>query len=115
MGEFGDNRMIRVSFRLAPDEVEFVKKKAELSGAKNLSCYLRKMVITGTIINYDDDKINKLKKDVAMIGNNVNQIAMRVNKTGTIYSDDISEIKEKVNELCQSLTYIQSTLRCIKQ
>ena len=28
MGEFGDNRMIRVSFRLAPDEVEFVKKKA---------------------------------------------------------------------------------------
>lgn len=39
---------------------------------------------------------------------------MRVNKTSSIYSDDILEIQEKVNELWQSLQYIQSTLRLIK-
>ena len=111
MSNFTENRMIKVSFRLAPDEIEFVKKKAKLSGAKNLSCYLRKMAITGRVINYSDETLNGLKKDVAMIGNNINQIAMRVNKTGTIYSDDIDEIKDKVNELWQSLQYIQSTLR----
>lgn len=111
MSDFRDNRMIRISFRLAPDELDFVKRKAKLSGAKNLSCYLRKMAITGMIINYSDETLNGLKKDIAGIGNNLNQIAMRVNRTNTIYSDDISEIKEKVEQMWQSLQFIQSTLR----
>ena len=114
MNEFRDNRMIKISFRLAPDELEFVKQKAELSGTKNLSCYLRKMAITGMVINYSDETLNTLKKEIAGIGKNINQIALRVNKTNAIYSDDINEIKEKVDEMWQSLISIQSTLRCTK-
>lgn len=110
-----DNRMIKVTFRLSPEEYEFVKKKAALSGSKNLSCYLRKMAITGRIIKYNGEEFSDIKKGISRIGNNVNQIAVRVNKTGSIYYDDLQEIKEKVNELWQSVLSIQSTLQSKKR
>lgn len=105
------NRMIKVSFRLSLEELEYVKQKAALSNAKNLSCYLRKMAITGRVISCSDKIFDELKRTVAGIGNNVNQIAMRTNKTGAIYSDDISEIKEKITDILQLLQSMQSTLQ----
>ncbi len=115
MDNINNNRMIKISFRLAPDELNFVKEKAKLSGSKNLSCYLRKMAIAGMVINYNDEMLNEMKKDISGIGTNINQIALRVNKTNTIYSDDIKEIKEKVEETWRSLQSIQSALRLTKQ
>ena len=104
-----------IKFRVSADELEFIKKKAELAGSKNLSCYLRKMAIAGMVIKYDDEQLNEMKKDISRIGYNINQIAVRVNKNGTIYYDDLQEIKGKVNELWQSLISIQSTLQLRKQ
>lgn len=115
MNEFEDNRMIKISFRMSPDEVNFVKEKAKLSGAKNLSSYLRKMAITGLIINYQSDEIKTLQRDMVGIKTNINQIAQRVNSTNNVYSDDIKEIQEKVEEIWRLLISIQSTLRCTKQ
>ena len=111
--ELRRNKVIK--FKVAEDELDFIKRKAELSGAKNLSCYLRKMAITGVIIKYDDQQLHDMQRDINRIGNNVNQIAVRVNKTGSIYYDDLQEIKEKVNELWQSLQSIQSNLQLTKQ
>lgn len=104
-----------VTFKVSDDEYEFIKKKAELAGSKNLSCYLRKMAIAGMVIKYDDEQLNEMKKDISRIGYNINQIAVRVNKNGTIYYDDLQEIKGKVNDLWQSLISIQSTLQLRKQ
>lgn len=104
-----------IKFRVSADELEFIKKKAELAGSKNLSCYLRKMAIAGMVIKYDDEQLNEMKKGISRIGYNINQIAVRVNKNGTIYYDDLQEIKGKVNDLWQSLISIQSTLQLRKQ
>ncbi len=111
--EFRRNNVIK--FKVSDDELDFIKKKAELSGAKSLSCYLRKMAITGVIINYDDKQLDDMQKDINRIGNNVNQIAVRVNRTGAIYYEDLQEIKGKVKELWQSLQSIQSILQSIKR
>ena len=111
--EFRRNNVIK--FKVSDDELDFIKKKAELSGAKNLSCYLRKMAITGVIINYDDKQLDDMQKDINRIGNNVNQIAVRVNRIGAIYYEDLQEIKGKVKELWQSLQSIQSILQSIKR
>lgn len=104
-----------VTFKVSDDEYEFIKKKAELAGSKNLSCYLRKMAIAGMVIKYDDEQLNEMKKDISRIGYNINQISVRVNKNGTLYYDDLQEIKGKVNDLWQSLISIQSTLQLRKQ
>ena len=97
------NRNKIIKFKVSQEELDFIKQKAKISNAKNLSCYLRKMSITGNIIYCSDKVFDELKRSVAGIGNNVNQIAIRTNKTGSIYYDDISEIKEKVNEIWQLL------------
>lgn len=110
-----DNRNYQLKFRVTEYERRFIKKKAELVGCNKLSVYLRKMAITGVIIRYDSDKMKALERDIIGIKNNINQIAARVNKTGNIYSDDIDEIQRKVDELWQSLKYIQSALRLDKQ
>lgn len=105
------NRNKIIKFKVSQEELDFIKQKAALSKAKNLSCYLRKMVITGRVINCSDKIFDELKRTVAGIGNNINQIAIRTNKTSLIYSDDIIEIKEKITEIWQLLQSIQSTLQ----
>lgn len=110
-----DKRDRLIKFMVSADEYEFIKQKAALSGAKNLSCYLRKMAITGRIIKYNGEEFSEIKKGISRIGNNVNQIAVRVNKTGTIYYDDLQEIKGKVNEIWRSVQSIQSILQSTKQ
>lgn len=109
------NRSIVIRFKVTQDEYEFIKQKAALSGAKNLSCYLRKMSIAGRIIKYNGEEFSDIKKGISRIGNNVNQIAVRVNKTGSIYYDDLREIKDRVNEIWQSVLSIQSTLQSKKR
>lgn len=110
-----ENRNVRLTFRVTDHELHFIKKKAELAGCNKLSVYLRKMAITGVIIRYDSDKMKALERDIVGIKNNINQIAARVNKTSNVYSDDIDEIQRKVDDIWQSLKYIQSALQLDKQ
>lgn len=108
-------RTITMRFRASPEEKEFIEKKAEFSGCKNVSSYLRKIAITGMIISYSAEEFKSLRRDIAGIKNNINQIAVRVNSTSKIYSDDIQEIRDKVDKIWQQLQSIQSMLHFIKQ
>ena len=108
-------RTVTMRFRVSSEEKEFIEKKAQLSGCKNVSSYLRKIAITGRIINYSADDFKSLRRDIAGIKNNINQIAVRVNATNKIYSDDIKELQDKADKIWQQLQSIQSMLHCIKQ
>ena len=39
-----------------------------------------------------------MNKELHSIGVNINQIAKRVNETGSIYEEDIKEIQERLNK-----------------
>lgn len=101
-------------FRVSEDEKIFIEKKAELSGCKNLSSYLRKSAITANIIRYTGEDLKALRRDTAGLKNNINQITRRVNATSVIYSEDIEEIKSKVDDIWQQLLFIQSALQLTK-
>lgn len=108
------NRKYIMQFRVSEDEKNFIEKKAELSGSKNVSSYLRKAAITSNIIRYTGEDITPLIRRTYGLANNINQIAVRVNSTGTVYSEDITEIKGKVEEYWLLLQSIQSILLSIK-
>lgn len=108
------NRKYIIQFRVSEDEKNFIEKKAELSGSKNVSSYLRKAAITSNIIRYTGEDITPLIRRTYGLANNINQIAVRVNSTGTVYSEDITEIKGKVEEYWLLLQSIQSILLSIK-
>ena len=108
------NRKYIMQFRVSEDEKNFIEKKAELSGSKNVSSYLRKAAITSNIIRYTGEDITPLIRRTYGLANNINQIAVRVNSTGTVYSEDITEIKGKVEEYWLLLQSIQAILLSIK-
>ena len=90
------DRIIR--FRVNEDEYNAIVKAAKESGFDYLSDYIRTIAIDRCIFSIDKTELTKLRRAVAAISNNINQIAIRVNSTGKIYADDISEIKEGVEK-----------------
>ncbi len=109
------SRKVKISFRVTEDERDFILKKAKLAESRSTGAYLRKMAITGVIVNYDNQELKKLRKSLVGIQKNINQMTIRVNATSRMYDDDFDYLKEVVNEIWQSLTSIQSVLLSLKQ
>ena len=68
------------------------------------------MAIDGLIIYTDTTNIKEMNKELHSIGVNINQIAKRVNETGSIYEEDIKEIQERLNKIWQLQRTILLTL-----
>ncbi len=108
-------RNIYLTFRVTQEEKEFIKQKAKSAQSSSTGAYLRKMAITGVIVNYENQDLKKLLKSIGGIQKNINQMAIRVNTTSRMYDDDFNYLKEVVNEIWQSLISIQSVLLSLKQ
>ena len=65
------------------------------------SVYARKMLIDGYVIRLDYSDMKAMTAELQKIGTNINQIAKRVNATGTLYAQDIEDIKGAMAEIWQ--------------
>jgi hypothetical protein len=92
-------RPIQIKFRVNEAERGLIYEKMRLIGTGNLAAYLRKMAIDGYIIAADFSAIKAQTYEIQKIGVNVNQIARRVNTTGSVYAQDIEEIKGALAEI----------------
>ena len=105
------DRDILIRFFVTADEKAVIQKRMELVGLTNMSTYLRKISMDGYLINADYTYIKEMNAELSVIGKNINQIAARVNSTGIIYAEDITEIKKKQEEIWQLQKSILSNLR----
>jgi len=112
MNENRRNNYIQI--RLNEEEKTYLEEKFKASRCKSKSDFVRHMVLEGIILHFDADREKNLMVSVNRIAANINQIARRVNATGTIYDEDISCIKEGVDEIRQQLKYFLSLLRKLK-
>ena len=103
-----------VQIRLNEEEKKILESKYNLSGFTSKSQFLRTMVLEGAVIK-TDGTFQKISRNSAKIGANINQIAVRVNSTGSIYADDVQEIRRDVNELWQQLRLYQSEVQKLTQ
>lgn len=71
----------------------------KLVPTRNMAAYMRKLALDGYIIQIDHTDIKKMTAEIQKIGVNVNQIAKRVNSTGSVYQEDINEIREALAEI----------------
>ena len=110
-----DNRKHKISFRLNDEEYNIFQHKFELSGFKFQGEFIRKLMLYGLVIRLDKKKYEKVIRDISGIATNVNQIAVRVNSTGNIYANDVSELQKDVNVLWQQLRLFQSELQKLTQ
>ena len=100
-GETMTNRTRKIVLRVpvTPEEQELIRQKMALLHTRNFSAYARKMLIDGYVVHIDTTDIRAQTAELQKIGVNVNQIARRVNSTGSVYQEDIDEIKGVLNEI----------------
>ena len=94
-------RNIQIKFRVTEEEKQLIEQKMAQLPTRQIGAYLRKMAIDGLIIYTDTTNIKEMNKELHSIGVNINQIAKRVNETGSIYEEDIKEIQERLNKIWQ--------------
>jgi hypothetical protein len=68
------------------------------------------MAIDGYILNVDFSEFRELFANIGGIARNVNQIARRVNSTGNVYPEDISELKKQQEDVWRLLKSLQGKL-----
>ena len=103
-------RPIQVKFFVDEKEQALIKKKMEQAGIENMSAYIRKMVIDGYVVKLDMPELRELTLRMKSISNSENQIAKRVNSTGSIYEADIEEIKKNQEEIYEGIRKILTSL-----
>ena len=81
------------------EERKLIEQKMALLHTDQIGAYLRKMAIDGLIIYTDTSNIKEFTQELQAIGRNINQIARRVNASGSAYDEDIAEIQERLKEI----------------
>lgn len=95
----GRKRTVQIKFRVTEEERDLIEQKMKKIPTRNMAAYLRKMAIDGYIIQVDHSDIKAMTTELQKIGGNINQIARRVNATGSVYQEDIEEIKGVLAEI----------------
>ena len=95
----GRKRTVQIKFRVTEEERALIEQKMKLVTTRNMEAYLRKMAIDGYIIQIDHADIKAMTAEIQKIGVNINQITRRVNATGSVYQEDIEEIKGVLAEI----------------
>lgn len=93
------NRTINMQFRVTEDELKQIEKRQAEAGILNRSSYLRKMALNGICIHMNSEDLQKASSLLWRTSNNMNQYAKKANAMGSIYLEDIKDIKEKYREL----------------
>ncbi|WP_124098860.1 plasmid mobilization relaxosome protein MobC [Ruminococcus sp. Marseille-P6503] len=104
-----------VQIRLNDEEQSLLENKYKQSRFKSKSQFIRTMILEGVVVRIDDKKMQNTVRQISGIAANINQIAVRVNSTGSIYADDVTEIQKDINELWRQLRLFQSDLQKLTQ
>ncbi len=89
----------RLEIKLTKEEKALFEKKKRLAKCRNMSLFIRKCVLEKEIYQIDLEPFRDLQGLLSNATNNINQIAKRVNATGSVYQEDIEEIKGVLAEI----------------
>ena len=102
-----------IHFRVTQDEIDRIKERMEQAGMKNLSAYLLRMALYGYVIVMDMTDLKEILRLLQISGNNLNQYAKKANETGSIYHEDIEELRTNQKEILQEMRKVLDRLTAI--
>ena len=91
-------RNVHVQFWLDKKEAEAFNKKVKRSGLSR-EVYLRHLINGLVPQDAPPPAYFDFIRELHGIGNNLNQIAKRVNSTGNLYEEDVADLQERYGEL----------------
>ena len=98
----GVQRMVDIEAKKAEgteEEKRLIDEKMKQLPIKQYGAYFRKMAIDGYILVVDRSDTKAYIRELQAVSRNINQIAKRANATGTVYRQDIEDIKKAVDEI----------------
>ena len=107
-------RNVVIRFRVTPEEREMIESKMAQFGTTNMAAYLRKISIDGYVVRLDLPELREMVSLLRRSGNNINQIAKRVNGTSRIYDADIDCLKENQEKIWSAANGILTRLASIR-
>lgn len=100
---------------LSDDEQYILEQKVKTSGMKSKSAFLRRQILYGFIYDIDYSELREYNATLGRIGNNLNQIAKRMNATGNVYAADVKEVKELMKKVWDTQKSMLSKQPYMKQ
>lgn len=107
-------REIVIRFRVTPEERSMIEAKMAQLGTSNMAAYLRKIAIDGYVVRLDLPELRELVSLLKRAGNNINQIAKRVNSINRFYSSDMDILKGYLDKIWLAVNEILTRLAKIK-
>lgn len=98
-------------FKVNEDEWNIIQKRLKICKVSSMSELFRHMMLNGIYLEYDHEKLKKIRQSVMSAANNINQIAHRVNSTSRIYKQEFFELQEDMNKIWNELYGIQTELK----
>ncbi len=101
-------------FRVSKAELNAIREKMQELGTHNMAAYLRKMALDGYCIRLDLGDLKKVVSLMRYASNNLNQYAKKANETGSIYLEDIQDLKIRFEQIWSELKEIHIRLASIE-
>lgn len=102
-----------LNVRITPAEWIRIRERMSEAGIRNISAYVRKMVLNGYLIKLDLTDVKEVLRLLRICSNNLNQYAKRANETGSIYEADVKELQERQKEILRIMGEILERLSSI--
>ena len=108
-------RQHELKIYLSKDEQYVLEQKFKISGMKSKSAFIRHLILYSYVYDVNYEHLREYNTLLYRIGNNLNQIAKRINQTGNLYEADVKEVKELMNQVWQLQKSMLSRQPSIKQ
>ena len=109
------SRKYGIVIHLSEDEKYILDEKTKCSNMTSRAAFIRHLILYGYVYDIDYSELQEYNAALARIGNNLNQIAKRMNATGNVYKADVNEIKELMQKIWHTQKSMLSRQPLIKQ
>ena len=105
-------RSKRIELRVTADELRQIHERMQ-AGISSLTAYMIRMALHGYVIVMDLSDLKEVLRLLQISGNNLNQYAKKANETGSIYHEDIEELRTNQKEILQEMRKVLDRLTTI--
>ncbi len=86
-------REVGVYVMVSREERELIRERMTEAGATNMGAFIRKMALNGYVLRVDLSPVKELVSLQRRCANNMNQITVKANSRGSVYKEDIADLR----------------------
>lgn len=106
-------RSKRIELRVTAEELRQIHERMQETGISSLTAYVIRMAIHGYVLKMDLSDLKEMLRLMQISGNNLNQYAKKANETGSIYYEDIEELRAVQKEILREMRKVLEKLTAI--